>query len=297
MTFFFERDPDDYLDFTILRNGAYKIVNGGVHLGTWPLRNLPDFFHNLFLEYGMKTQTLTKLLEPAFDAYRMQMMPGIAHGIRLSLRSIEGVITERDYKMSLSWRDRLNNVAAALMQNSGLDIVFAYVFGNEIHLLVSGDCNFLRRDVQRTVASLTSLAALTFSQGDDDQGIFDCRIAALPTWDFVQDYFSHQRTNCRDRAITILCENSMSLTFPELTASQVSQKTGGMNHGQRLAYAEAYGTLHGAGPHMDTWYEFGHMLQRMEPNLSAHVAISPCPADIEAFSIVLDSASQGELVG
>lgn len=48
VTFFFECDPDDYLDFTILRNGAYKIVNGGVHMGTWPLRYLPDFFHNLF---------------------------------------------------------------------------------------------------------------------------------------------------------------------------------------------------------------------------------------------------------
>lgn len=244
----------------------------------------------------MKTQTLTKILEPAFSAYTTKMLPGINLGVRLSLRSLEGVLTSVDDNVSLAWRDRFNDVAATLMRQSGMDVVFAYVFGNEVHLLISQGCNFLGRDLARTISSLTSMAALAFSQGKDDQGIFDCRVAALPNWDFVQDYFRHQRRNCRDRAIANLCEHSMQLTFPAKSRTQVRQEVGTMKHARRLEYCEAYGTLHGAGSHMDTWYEYGHMLRFMEHDILADtpVAISAATADVDEFDLAIESAMYDE---
>jgi len=210
----------------------------------------------------MKTRQLAKVLEPAFRAYQGQIMPGTYWAARLQLQTPKLVMARREeLEMSLTWRDAFNRTAAKLMKSSGFDIKIAYVYANEIHLLVSEDCCLYQRDLQRSLSALASEATLAFSYDETHPGVFDCRIVALPTWEYVFDYFSHQRTNCRSYAINSLCASTMALTFPDMKQAEINKRMSTMDHAARLQYAQSYAILHRKGTHLCPWYEYGHLLK------------------------------------
>jgi hypothetical protein len=213
----------------------------------------------------MKTRQLAKILEPAFRAYQVQMLPHTFLGVRLSLQISQEVMKAREEShVSLTWRDSFNVVASRLMETSGFDVEFAYVFDSEIHLLISESGNVFQRDLQRSVSSLAVQASLIFSHKQHAPGMFDCRISGLPSWEYAFDYFSHQRTNCRSHAVNAMCQYAMELTFPDLNTHTVNQRMSKMDHDARLKYAQAFGTLHRGGGHMCDWFQFGHLLKWTE---------------------------------
>lgn len=210
----------------------------------------------------MKTPQLASLLGPAFRTYKTQIVPETYLGVRLNLQNPQTVAKKcKEQRLGLTWRDAFTNTAVMLMTDSGFDIDLAYVFDSEIHLLLSETCNRYGRDLQKTVSTLASHASLAFSTSKDRQGIFDCRVMALNSWDTITDYFSHQQTNCRNHAITSICEMVMQLTHPMMTAQERDKEIQGMDHDARRKYGEAYGVLFNSDKPIDAWLECGHLLR------------------------------------
>ena len=210
----------------------------------------------------MKTRQLAKFLAPVYRSYQTNMLPGTFLAVRLQLQ-VPGVVMERrkETHVSLTWRDSFNQVAAQLMKTSGFDIKVAYVYGSEIHLLIAEDCMMFQRDLQKSVSALAAEATLAFSYMQKHPGTFDCRICGCGTWEYVFDYFSHERTNCRSHAINHLCRYAMQIMFPDAKPEHIDQKMAGMDHDARVAYMKAFGTIHHGGTHLDPWFEHGHILK------------------------------------
>lgn len=113
-------------------------------------------------------------------------------------------ICDFEAPFDVKFRDIMVNTVKALMQ-SGFRIIYGFTESDEISLLFHPSENSFGRKVRKFNSILASVAGAAFSMELGVMGIFDCRIAPLPSVDKVKDYFLWRQEDAHRNALNAHC--------------------------------------------------------------------------------------------
>ena len=109
------------------------------------------------------------------------------------------------------FRDIMVNTVNYLMLYSGFKIVYGYTESDEISLLFAFNENTFGRKVRKIISTLSSEASAYFSIqlsklfDKDLYATFDCRVAPLPNFEKVCDYFNWRQEDAGRNALNAWC--------------------------------------------------------------------------------------------
>ncbi|MBQ8758081.1 MAG: guanylyltransferase [Clostridia bacterium] len=113
-------------------------------------------------------------------------------------------ICQFEAPFDIKFRDIMVNTVKALMQ-SGFRIIYGYTESDEISLLFHPSENTFGRKVRKFNSILAGVASAAFSMELGTMGIFDCRIAPLPSIEKVADYFLWRQEDAHRNALNAHC--------------------------------------------------------------------------------------------
>jgi tRNA(His) guanylyltransferase len=146
-----------------------------------------------------------RAFETALDP---SVLPGVLMVARLDGRNFTRLTKEThpfEAPFDRRFHDYMLQTAEHLMGDCGLKVVYAFTQSDEISLLFGpGEDGFGRR-LRKLLSVLSGEASARFSLLLGAVAVFDCRIAQLPSEEFVVDYFRWRGEDARRNALNAHC--------------------------------------------------------------------------------------------
>jgi tRNA(His) 5'-end guanylyltransferase len=103
------------------------------------------------------------------------------------------------------FHDLMLQTAEHLMGGVGFEVSYAFTQSDEISLLVGREENSFGRKLRKLLSVLSGEASARFSLLLGSMAVFDCRIAPLPSEEYVIDYFRWRSEDAHRNALNAHC--------------------------------------------------------------------------------------------
>jgi tRNA(His) guanylyltransferase len=143
--------------------------------------------------------------ETAFDPC---VLPGVYIVARLDGRNFTRLTKEVcpfEAPFDFRFHDFMLQTAEHLMGGGGVEVIYAFTQSDEISLLIGREENSFGRKVRKLLSVLSGEASARFSLLLGSMAVFDCRIAQLPTDEYVVDYFRWRSEDAHRNALNAHC--------------------------------------------------------------------------------------------
>jgi tRNA(His) guanylyltransferase len=151
-------------------------------------------------------------LEDRMRAFETAMDPCVLPGIfmvaRLDGRNFTRLTKEThpfEVPFDRRFHDDMLQTAEHLMGSGGLKVVYAYTQSDEISLLFGPDEDGFGRKLRKLLSVLAGEASARFSLLLGSMAVFDCRIAPLPSEEYIVDYFRWRGEDAHRNALNAHC--------------------------------------------------------------------------------------------
>jgi tRNA(His) guanylyltransferase len=156
----------------------------------------------------MRTAELDGRMRGLESALDPGVLPGVFMAARLDGRNFTR-LTKEDHTFETPFDPRFHDLmlqtAEHLMAGSGFGVLYAYTQSDEISLLLGRDEGSFGRRLRKVVSVLSGEASARFSLLVGSIAVFDCRVAPLPTEEFVVDYFRWRSEDAHRNALNAHC--------------------------------------------------------------------------------------------
>src|SRR5271166_4885950 len=136
------------------------------------------------------------------------VLPGVYMVARLDGRNFTRLTKEIypfETPFDFRFHDLMLQTAEHLLAGSGFCVLYAYTQSDEISLLFGRDEESFGRRLRKVVSVLSGEASARFSLLLGSMAVFDCRIAPLPSAEFVVDYFRWRSEDAHRNALNAHC--------------------------------------------------------------------------------------------
>jgi tRNA(His) guanylyltransferase len=136
------------------------------------------------------------------------VLPGVSMVARLDGRNFTRLTKEVhpfEAPFDRRFHDHMLQTAEHLMAGCGLNVAYAFTQSDEISLLCGPEENGFGRKLRKLLSVLSGEASARFSLLLGAVAVFDCRIAQLPTAEYVVDYFRWRGEDARRNALNAHC--------------------------------------------------------------------------------------------
>ena len=136
------------------------------------------------------------------------VLPGVCMVDRLDGRNFTRLTKEiHPFETPFDFRfhDYMIQTAEQLMGSGGFEVIYAFTQSDEISLLFGRDENSFGRKLRKLLSVLSGEASARFSLLLGSMAVFDCRIAPLPTEEYVVDYFRWRSEDAHRNALNAHC--------------------------------------------------------------------------------------------
>lgn len=171
----------------------------------------------------MKFDDLQEKMRVFETAHDHCVLPGLTMIARLDGRGFTKLTKEAhpfEKPFDLRFRDIMIETAKHLF-HCGFSILYGYIQSDEISLLLHPQDQLFNRKLRKINSILAGEASAKFSLLLGDMGVFDCRIAQIPSPNLVADYFRWRQEDAHRNSLTGHCY--WTLREGGLDRSQASQ--------------------------------------------------------------------------
>jgi tRNA(His) 5'-end guanylyltransferase len=151
-------------------------------------------------------------LDDRMRAFEMALdpcaLPGVFMVARLDGRNFTRLTKEThpfEAPFDRRFHDYMLQTAEHLMGGCGLKVVYAFTQSDEISLLFGPEEDGFGRRLRKLLSVLSGEASARFSLLLGAVAVFDCRIAQLPSGEFVVDYLRWRGEDARRNALNAHC--------------------------------------------------------------------------------------------
>ena len=203
----------------------------------------------------MKFDELDAKMRVFETAHDHCVLPGLYMVARLDGRGFTRLTKEThsfEAPFDVRFRDMMLATVEHLMSACGFHVVFGYTQSDEISLLFALDENSFGRKLRKLQSILSGEASAKFSLLLGSMGVFDCRIAQLPSAGHVVDYFRWRNEDAHRNSL-----NAHSYWQLRKNGQTVAKATAAM---QGLSVAEKNELLFQSGTNFNdlpTWQKRG----------------------------------------
>jgi tRNA(His) 5'-end guanylyltransferase len=155
----------------------------------------------------MKFDELDEMMRVYETAHDYCVLPEIYMAARVDGRNFTKLTKERysfEAPFDVRFRDYMIETTKHLM-NCGFRVIYGYTESDEISLLFHPLENTFSRKLRKYESVLAGEASAKFSFLLGGMGVFDCRIAQLPTLGKVVDYFRWRNEDAHRNALNSHC--------------------------------------------------------------------------------------------
>jgi tRNA(His) 5'-end guanylyltransferase len=156
----------------------------------------------------MKIDDLDARMRAFESALEQCVLPGVYMVARLDGRNFTR-LTKEVHRFEIPFDLRFHNfmlqTAEHLMGCAGVEVTYSFTQSDEISLLFGRNENSFGRKLRKLVSVLSGEASARFSLLLGSMAVFDCRIAALPTEEYVVDYFRWRSEDAHRNALNAHC--------------------------------------------------------------------------------------------
>jgi tRNA(His) guanylyltransferase len=132
------------------------------------------------------------------------VLPGVSMVARLDGRNFTRLTKEVhpfETPFDRRFHDYMLQTAEHLVGGAGVDVIYAYTQSDEISLLFGPEENSFGRKLRKLLSVLSGEASARFSLLLGSMAVFDCRIAPLPSEEYVVDYFRWRSEDAHRNAL------------------------------------------------------------------------------------------------
>lgn len=155
----------------------------------------------------MKFDELDAKMRVFETAHDLCVLPGLFMVARLDGRTFTR-LTKEVYQFEAPFDERFRDTMIATMRHlmtCGFRVLYGYTQSDEISLLLHPDETTFERKLRKYDSILAGEASAKFSLLLNSPGVFDCRIAQLPTRQNVCDYFRWRQEDAHRNALNGHC--------------------------------------------------------------------------------------------
>jgi tRNA(His) 5'-end guanylyltransferase len=136
------------------------------------------------------------------------VLPGVYMVARLDGRNFTRLTKEVhsfETPFDLRFHELMLQTAEHLMSTGGFEVIYGFTQSDEISLLFGRDENSFGRKLRKLLSVLAGEASARFSLLLGSMAVFDCRIAPLPSEEYVVDYFRWRSEDAHRNALNAHC--------------------------------------------------------------------------------------------